>query len=170
MVAKMDPRLPPAKEDADVWGIDALNQALSERLLEHPESLETISFAIKVELSWLKRLSGGGEGCILMLNRLANYFAIRYIISNTSTGGHVDAANIDGFCQILHSKLLNFGDYSIQLVANEIDIETEWLTQFKAEQAICLRRMMRLAEYFGVRFVISNFLDEHLEPVVWFNQ
>lgn len=122
----------------------------------------------------------GRNVCIVILNRLANYFGVKYEIRNYA-GPHSqpDAVGIHALRQLLRRKLTEAGSNQIRGIARsateialkegftESKISHEWLRLFhNGREEPCFAKMHGLAEHFKLKYVIKNHQDSNISRVV----
>jgi hypothetical protein len=118
--------------------------------------------------------------CIVIMNRLANHFEIEYEIKNFDGPPHqADAVGIYSLRSLLRRKIAEAGPKKIRSIAraatdiaikeglSESKISHEWLRLFyKEQQEPCFVKMHGVAEYFGVKYVITNYQEPEKNFIV----
>lgn len=117
--------------------------------------------------------------CIVIMNRLANYFGVEYEIRNyTGPVSDADAVGIHALRDLLRRKLTETGPNRIRSIArsateialreglSESKISHEWLRLFhNGKEEPCFVKMHGLAEYFGLKYVIKNYREPEIYRV-----
>jgi hypothetical protein len=117
--------------------------------------------------------------CIVIMNRLANYFGIEYEIKNyTGRDSEADAVGIHALRDLLRQKLTEAGPNQIRGIArsateialkeglSESKISHEWLRLFhQGKEEPCFVKMHGLAEHFKIKYAIRNYQESDIYRV-----
>lgn len=117
--------------------------------------------------------------CIVIMNRLANYFGVEYEIKNyTGPDSEADAVGIYALRDLLRRKLTEAGPNQIRGIArsateialkeglSESKISHEWLRLFhNGKEEPCFVKMHGLAEHFKLKYVIKNYQEPDIYRV-----
>lgn len=117
--------------------------------------------------------------CIVIMNRLANYFGIEYEIKNyAGSDSEADAVGIYALRDLLRGKLTEAGPNQIRGIAraateialkeglSESKISHEWLRLFhNGKEEPCFVKMHGLAEHFKLKYVIKNYREPDIYRV-----
>lgn len=153
-----------------------LAQVLRQYMSEHKSRFTYKNLADKVGVSYslLHMFHKHNRNvCIVIMNRLANHFEIAYEIKNFDGPLHqADAVGIYSLRNLLRRKIDEAGPKKIRSIAraatdiaikeglSESKISHEWLRLFyKEKEEPCFVKMHGVAEYFGVKYVITNYRE-----------
>ena len=117
--------------------------------------------------------------CIVIMNRLANYFGIKYEIKNyTGPDSEADVVGIHALRDLLRLKLTEAGPNQIRGIArsateialkeglSESKISHEWLRLFhQGKEEPCFVKMHGLSEHFKIKYVIKNYQEPDMYRV-----
>ena len=150
----------------DVVGLDNLSGELRICFAESRDtSIRAVARAVNVSHTWLRKFVSGQDVCMWILNRLANYWGVSYIVTNASND-HVDFFGIDALASELRSRLRDIeDDDSLLNISQHVESSRTWLQQFRDGQNICMRRMAELADYFEITYVVTNYEDRSKEAL-----
>lgn len=153
-----------------------LAHVLRQHMTEHKSRFTYKSLAdeISVSYSLLHMFHKHNRNvCIVIMNRLANHFEVAYEIKNFDGLLHeADAIGIYSLRNLLRRKIAEAGPKKIRAIAraatdiaikeglSESKISHEWLRLFyKEKEEPCFVKMHGVAEYFGVKYVITNYRE-----------
>lgn len=117
--------------------------------------------------------------CIVIMNRLANFFGIEYEIKNyAGPDSEAHARGIYALRDLLRQKLTGAGPNQIRGIArsateialkeglSESKISYEWLRLFHhGKEEPCFVKMHGLAEHFKIKYIIKNYQEPDIYRV-----
>ena len=156
-----------------------LAEILRQHMTSRKSSFTYKHLADKVQVSYtLLHLfhNNNRNVCIVIMNRLANFFGIEYEIKNyTGADSEAQATGIYALRDMLRLKLTEAGPNQIRGIARsatdialkeglrESKISHEWLRLFHlGKEEPCFVKMHGLAEYFKIKYIIKNYQEPDL--------
>lgn len=155
-----------------------LRYAMSERKTSY--TYKQLAEKVNVSYNYLHLFHKKGRNvCIVIMNRLARYFDVRYEIKNYHGPSLMaDAIGIHELRKVLRQRIELEGENKIRTIAraateiaineglSESTISYEWLRLFYLDkQEPCFIKMHGVAQYFGIRYIIRNFSETQVYEV-----